>query len=77
MSNIFKVISIKSHTYYFLDDIINIKIFDPSNIKTDEKSHKYILIYYIGYVTIKNSKHVKINGVNPLYIIFSKVNGYF
>ena len=24
-------------TYYFLDDIINIKIFDPNNIKIDEK----------------------------------------
>ena len=22
-------------------------------------------------------KHVKVNSVNPLYIIFSKVNGYF
>ena len=43
----------------------------------DEKSYKNILIYYIGYVTIKDSKYVKINSVNPLYLIFSKVNGYF
>ena len=42
------------------------------------KSHtKNILIYYIGYVTMKNLKYVKINSVNPLYVIFSKVNGYF
>ena len=26
------------NTYYFFDDIINIKMFDPNNIKTDEKS---------------------------------------
>ena len=26
---------------------------------------------------IKDSKHVKINSVNPLYLIFNKVNGYF
>ena len=28
-------------------------------------------------MTIKNSKYVKINSVNPLYLIFNKVNGYF
>ena len=28
-------------------------------------------------MTIKNLKYVKINSVNPLYLIFSKVNGYF
>ena len=77
MSNKVKDISIKNHTYYFFDDIINIKNFDPNNIKIDEKSYKNILIYYIGYVTIKDSKYVKINSVNPLYLIFSKVNGYF
>ena len=50
---IVKDINIKNHTYYFFDDIINIKDFDPNNIKIDEKSYKNILIYYIGYVTIK------------------------
>ena len=44
-------------------------MFDPNNIKIDEKSFKDILIYYIGYVTIKISKYVKINSVNPLYLI--------
>ena len=77
MSNKVKEIDIKNQTYYFLDDTINIKNFDPNNIKIDEKSYKNILIYYIGYVTIKDSKYVKINSVNPLYLIFSKVNGYF
>ena len=38
MSNKVKDISIKNHTYYFFDDIINIKIFDP-NIKIDYYSH--------------------------------------
>ena len=41
------------------------------------KSYKNILIYYIGYVTIKDSKHIKIYSVNPLYLIFNKVNEYF
>ena len=36
-----------------------------------------MFIYYIEYVTIKDSKEVKINNVNLLYLIFSQVNGYF
>ena len=53
------------------------KNFDPNDIKIDEKPYKNILIYYIGYVTIKDLKYIKTNGVNLLYLIFSKVNGYF
>ena len=50
---------------------------DPNNIKIDGDSYKNILIYYIGYVTVKYSKYVKTDSVNRLYLIFSKVNGYF
>ena len=74
MINKFKDIGIKNHTYYFFDDIINI---NPNTVKIDEKSHKNIIIYYIGYMTIKGSKYVKINSVNPLYVIFSKMNRCF
>ena len=28
-------------------------------------------------MTIKDSKYVKINSVNPLCLIFNKLNGYF
>ena len=75
MSNKMKDIDIKNHTYYFFDDIINIKNFDSKNIKIIEKSYKNILIYYIGYVTIKDSQYVKFNSVNPLYLFFNKANG--
>ena len=68
-------INIQNHIYYIFDDIINIKDFDPDNIKTDDRSYKNLLIYYIGYVTIKAD--VKICRVNPLYFIFGNVNGYF
>ena len=77
ISNKIKDINIKNHTYYFFNDIINIKKFDPNNIKIDEKSHRKILICYIGYVTIKYSKYVNINSVNPFYFIVNKVNRYF
>ena len=45
----------KPHILLF-NYIINIKSFDPNNIKINEKLYKNILIYYIGYVTIKDSK---------------------
>ena len=77
MSNKIKNISIKNHTYYFFNDIINVRNFDLNNIKIDKNSYKNILIYYIGYVTIKDSKYVEINSVNPLYLIINKGNGYF
>ena len=48
-----------------------------NKIKLDEKSYKNILIYEIGYVTMKNSKYIKINNVNFLFLIISKVNEYF
>ena len=56
MSNKVNDINIKNHTYNLFNDIINVKFFDPNNIRIDEKSHKNFLIYYIGYVTIKDLK---------------------
>ena len=43
MSNKCEEIDIKHRTYYFFDDIVNIKYLDPNNIKIDEKSYKKIL----------------------------------
>ena len=77
MSNKIKDRDIKNHTYYLFNDIINVKNFDPNNNKIDEKSHKNILIYYIGYVMIKDLKYIKLNTINPLYLIINKVNEYF
>ena len=65
MSNNIKDVSIENHRYYFFHVIINIKNFDPNNNKINEKSSKKILFYYIGYVKIKDWKHVKINIANP------------
>ena len=50
---------------------------DPKNIKIDEKPYKNILIYYIAYMTIKDSKYVKTNIVNPLYLMLNNMTGYF
>ena len=68
MSNNVKGISIKNYTYNFFDDTINIKDFDPNNNKIDERSYKNIVVNCIAYVSIKHSKYVKINSLNPLYL---------
>ena len=76
MSNKFKDINIRKHIYYFCD-IINMKNFDLNKNRVNEKSNKKILIYYTGNVMIKDSKYLKINSINPLYLIINKVNEYF
>ena len=48
-----KQIDIKNRTYYFYNDIIDLKNFDTRLLKIDKKSYKNIDIYYIGYITIK------------------------
>ena len=76
MGNI-KKINVKNRTYYFFDDMINITNFDPNLLKIDKKSYINIDIYYIGFITMKDSDYVNINSVNPLYLIISDVDGYF
>ena len=47
MSNKVKDISIRNHIYYFSEDIMNIRIFDPNNIKIDKKFMKKYMLYTI------------------------------
>ena len=76
MGNIRKI-NIKNRTYYFFNDIINIKNFDSSLLKIDKKSYKNICIYNIGYIAIKKSyDYENINRVNPLHVIIGKLDGY-
>ena len=49
-------INMKNRTYYFYNDLINIKDFDSSLLKLDKKSFKNISAYYIGYITKKRRK---------------------
>ena len=76
MGNI-KQINVKNRTYYFFNDMINIKDFHPSLIKIDKKSCKNIVIYNIGYITMKRiSNYQNINSVNPLHLMIGEVDGY-
>ena len=74
MGNI-KEVNIKNRNYFFLNDMVNIKDFDSQLLKIDKKSYKSIDIYYIGYITMKNSDYVKIDSVNPLYLIIDEIDG--
>ena len=76
MGNI-RHINIKNCTYYFFNDMINIKNFDSSLLKIDKKSYKNIGIYYTEYITIKSiNDYENIHHVNPLYSINGEVDGY-
>ena len=73
-----KEINIKNQTYYFFDDMINIKNFHSNLLKIDKKSYKDIDIYYIGYIAIKKFDDCEnIHSVNPLYLIIHSATGHF
>ena len=64
-----KQINIKNRTYYFYNDIIDLKDFDAKLLKIDKKSYKNIDIYYIGYITIKKiDDYESIYSVNSLHL---------
>ena len=72
-----KQINIKNWTYYFYNDIIDLKDFDAKLLKIDKKSYKNIDIYYIGYITIKKIDDCEnIHSVNPLYLLVNHASGY-
>ena len=71
-----KQINIKNRTYYFYNDMINLKNFEPNLLKIDRKSYKNIGIYNIGYITIKKiDDYESIYSLNSLYLQFNHENG--
>ena len=67
----------KNWTYYFYNDIIDLKDFEPNLLKIDEKHYKGINIYYTAYITSKKiDEHETISSVNPLYLRINLASGY-
>ena len=64
--------NIKSKTYYFYSDLINIKDFDASLLRLDKKTSMKLGIYYTVYVTKKSDWIV--NSVNPLYLMINRID---
>ena len=72
-----KEVNIKERTYYFYNDIIDLKTFDSNNLKLDKKTYKDFDTFNIGYVTIKKTGYgYDVNSVNPLYLRISNATGY-
>ena len=72
-----KEINIKERTYYFYNDIIDLKTFDSNNLKVDKKTNKDIDIFNIGFVTIKKiGDCYDVNSVNPLDLHINNASGY-
>ena len=69
-------LNIDSRTYYFYNNLINIKTFNNNNnLKLDKKSVWGNDVYYIGYITKKPQWNV--NSVNPMYLMINKIKGHF
>ena len=72
-----KQVNIKNRTYYFYNDIMDLKDFDTKLLKIDKKSYKNLDINYIGYIAIKKiDDYESIYGVNPLYLRTDHASGY-
>ena len=72
-----KQIDIKNRTYYFYNDMIDIKKFDSDLLKIHKKSYKDLGIYNIGYITIKKiDDYENIYSANPLYLTITHASGY-
>ena len=70
-------INIKYRTYYYYNNMINFKNFEPNLLKIDQKHNKGINIHYIGYMTIKKiDDYESIQSVNPLCLVINRTNGY-
>ena len=72
-----KQINIKNRTYYFYNNMINLKKFESGLLKIDKKHYKGINIYYIRYMTIKKIDDCEsMYSVNPLYLSIDHVHRY-
>ena len=69
-----KQLNIRNRTYYFWNDLINLKDFDSILLKLDKKSSMDISIYFIGYVTKKSEYNP--DSVNPLYLLINELDGF-
>ena len=62
-----KKIKIKS-TYHYFQGMVSKEDFHSNLLEINNKLHKDINIYYIGYITIKKFSNCKnIHSGNPLY----------
>ena len=71
----FKKINTKTRTYYFYNDLINIKNVNINSLELDKKGALGNDVYYIGYITKKPQWNV--NSVNSPYFMINRIKGHF
>ena len=72
-----KQIETKNRTFYFCNDMMNLKNFDSNLLKIDKMHYKGINIYYIGYITIRKVEDFeRIYSINSLYLFVNRTSGY-
>ena len=72
-----KQINIINRTYYFYNDMLNLKHFGPNLLKIGRKWYKNIDIYNIRYITMKKiDDYESIYSANPLYLRVNHANRY-
>ena len=73
-----KQINIKNRTYYFYNDIINLKNFESILLKIDKKNHTKTLIFTtLDILQLKRLMIVKIFTVlKPLYLLINDASRY-
>ena len=83
-----KELNIKNRTYFYFDDMTDIRNFHSDLLKIDKKLHRGFDIYYIDYNTIEKLSNCNCNcscdcdyenirSVNSLYLIIHSATGYF
>ena len=68
-------LNIEGRTYYFYEELINVKNFDHNNLRLDKQSVFENDVYYIGYITKKPQNNI--SSVNPLYLMINRIKGHF
>ena len=63
-------VNIKNCPHHFLNDMTNIKNFDPSLLGINKilSTSNYAVIYGIGYITMKSFDNENIDNANSLYL---------
>ena len=72
-----KQINVKNRSYYFYNNLIDLKYFYAKLLKIDKKSYRNIDIYCIGYSIIRKIDDCgSLYTVNPLYLNIDHASGY-
>ena len=70
----FRKMNIRNKTYYFYNDLINIKDFNARLLKLDKKNinRSWYLLYWLCH----KKPEWNVNSVNPLYLMINRIDSF-